>query len=66
MSRLPAWKRAEIAHVEASLKGVICERCGATLETIADVCQGNLQMYPGLHRIEDAKAEFPGRGRPRS
>ena len=37
----------------------ICDRCGATLDTFADVCEADLDdPCPGFLAIDNAKAEF--------
>ena len=43
--------------VEAALAGkVICDRCGATLETYAEACTAELsERCPGFEAIENAK-----------
>ena len=48
------------AYVEQKLAGqIICERCGATLETFADVCTADLSdACPGFMAIEKVRAEF--------
>jgi ribosomal protein L40E len=35
-------------------EGSICDRCGATLMTMADACATKGSMCPGLHRLKEA------------
>lgn len=58
--RLSEDLKAERRHVEATLKGlVICERCGATIDTFADVCTADLSdLCPGFNAIDAAKSEY--------
>lgn len=49
----------ERAFVIANCKGVICGRCGATLDTYADKCSADLDdACPGFMTIEEAKQRF--------
>lgn len=49
----------EQTFVQAQCPGVICSRCGATLDTYADVCSADLDdACPGFTKIDDAKLEF--------
>jgi ribosomal protein L40E len=48
--------KEERARVESKLLGaLICERCGATLETYADACTARLdEACPGFMAVEEA------------
>lgn len=48
------------AFVERKLGStVICSRCGATLETYADVCSADLpDLCPGFVTVQEAITEF--------
>lgn len=49
----------ERAFVEAALPGVICDRCGATLDTFADACTADLaDPCPGFMAVDGAKMAF--------
>lgn len=53
-------KKREWAFTEQKLgKGVICDQCGATLDTFAEDCDAELDdPCPGFKAIEEVKAEF--------
>ena len=53
-------KDDEIAFVERMLgDSIICQACGATLQTFADACTaGLLDRCAGFEAIEQAKSEF--------
>lgn len=56
--------RREKEHVKRVLTGVICARCGATLETYAQKCFADLSdPCDGFMAIEHAKDDFHGRPR---
>ena len=49
-------KLAEIAHVEATLIGRICDRCGAHLFNVHFTCSAKLdERCPGFEAIYNAK-----------
>lgn len=49
----------ERTFVTEACVGVICTRCGATLDTYADSCTADLDdACPGFVTIENAKTEF--------
>jgi len=52
--------KAEREYVKRRLADdVICERCGATLNTFSDACRADLaELCPGYIVIENAKAVF--------
>ena len=52
--------KAQSDYVQQKLgESVICQRCGATLETFADACQTDLsEMCEGFQTIEAAREEF--------
>lgn len=54
----------ERAFVERSLAGrEICQRCGASLDTFADICTADLNdPCPGYLAIETAKQQFAALG----
>ena len=54
----------QAAFVERALgDSVICQTCGATLQTFADACTAGLQdPCPGYLAIEQAKATAPRSG----
>lgn len=59
MRKLSQRKKDEIAYVEAQCVGVICARCGATLDTLADKCSADLDdACPGFLAIDAAKMRF--------
>lgn len=55
-------KRSELQRIEAELGDgrVICERCGATLDTYSDACTAALDdPCPGFQAIETAATGRP-------
>lgn len=58
--RLSDRLQKEHLYVAEHLGGkVICDRCGATLDTFADACSADLcDICPGFTAIDQAKAAF--------
>lgn len=49
----------EYVYLCESLRGIICERCGATFQTMNEVCSADLlDPCPGFMAIEEAKKKF--------
>lgn len=49
----------EYAHLCETLRGAICERCGAMFQTMNEVCSADLlDPCPGFMAIEEAKKKF--------
>lgn len=62
--KMPKWKRAEVAAVEAALGSLpeICSRCHCTLATYSQKCAADLQeRCEGFDRVDAAQQAHYGR-----
>ncbi len=59
MSRRDGERQARERFIALACPGVICGKCGATLETFDNVCSAALdEQCPGFLAIEQATAEW--------